>query len=183
MTTTIQDTLVRLRQPLSSLQELEDALVAPLVSLKVLGSHLAVAPRIDKPPNTRQIATLQSTILAYICPAWENHTPLIESYFVTSRSDSTGNLNDGARTLVLSALTVLTSAPLSPLAIPLLEKLVATYPLDTFWDMAHTSNEEDGAKWNGVVRSWMSIPGKVANALLGDKPGPNPAVPHRLDFE
>ena len=183
MTTTVQDTLVRLRQPLSSLQELEGILAVPLVSLKVLESNSTASIRLDKPPNKRQLSTLQSTVLEHICPAWGNRTPLIDFYFVPSKSQPNQKMNDGARALVLSALTVLTAAPLSPFAIPLLEKLVANYPLDTFWELSHASGQEDGTKWDNVVRSWMSIPGKVANALLGDKPDRNLLVPHELDFE
>lgn len=183
MTTTVQDIVARLRQPLSSLQELEGLLAAPLLSLKVpLNAHVA-AERLDKPPSTRQLATLQSTILAHICPTWEKLTTLIEAYFIPFKSEITGDSQDGIRSLVLSALTVLTATPLSPFAIPLLEKLVAEYPLDDFWKISHASIGEDGAKWDSVVRAWMSIPGKVANTLLGDKPDQNFAFPRGLDFE
>lgn len=180
MTTTVQDSLVRLRQPLSSLQELEDLLVAPLLSLKLLDSCPATAARLDKPPNARQLATLQSTILAHVCPAWENQTPLIDSYFIPFRADMMGNSNNSD--LILSALNILTTTPLSPFAIRLLDKLITSYSLDIFWDVCHVSSTQDELKWNSVVRSWMSIPGKVANALLRDKPEHNAAIPRRLQF-
>ncbi|KAF8601181.1 hypothetical protein BDV93DRAFT_608259 [Ceratobasidium sp. AG-I] len=182
MTTTVQDILTRLRQPLSSLQELEDLLAIPLVSLKVLVNHPSASVCLDKSPNARQLASLQLTILAHIYPAWENRTPLIKSYFLPSKYELIQKSDEGPRTLALSALTVLTATPLSPFAIPLLENLVATCPLHAFWVMCHSSNKEDGLNWDGVVRCWMSVPGKVANALIGDKPGPSRTVPLGLDF-
>jgi hypothetical protein len=181
MTTTVQDVVSRLRQPVSSLKELEELLAAPLASLNISVSGSTSTLRLAAPPSARQLATLQSTILAHVYPTWEEQTLLAHIYFLPPKSGENSKSRSGSRTLVLGALTVLTTPPLSRFAIRLLEKFVQENPLDTLWELAKDEGGEVPA-WDGVLRAWMSVPGKVANALLGSGSGQKPDVPESLDF-
>ncbi|KAJ1302923.1 hypothetical protein OPQ81_003221 [Rhizoctonia solani] len=166
MSTTIslQEIIAQLRQPIPSLDGLQPLLVAPLRSLGIdtaLSSHL----KLTAPPSTRQLITLQATVLGYVFPAWEDQTKLVWDYFCPP---------NGGDALVLGALSVLTVPPLSPSAIKILDKFVRAYSLDKLWNILHkelgtTSNNE--IKWDGALKNWTSIPAKVANARSGEVEG------------
>ncbi|KAG8759297.1 telomere binding protein [Ceratobasidium sp. 423] len=166
MTTTIsaQELIAQLRQPIPSLDELELLLVAPLRSLGITSTasrHIKLA----NPLNTRQLVTLQATILGYIFPVWEDQTKLVWDYFCPPH---------GGDALVFGALNILTVPPLSPSAVKILDKFVKTYSLDQLWGILHKelgagSNNE--IKWNEALKSWISIPVKVANARSGEVEG------------
>ncbi|KAG8689130.1 telomere binding protein [Ceratobasidium sp. 394] len=183
MSTTIQDVISQLRQPLSSLEKLEDVLHASLVSLRISPSEATGSLRLATPPSTRQLATLQSIILAHVYPTWDDQTSLADLYFVPPKSGLDGQASDGARALVLGSLTVLSTPPLSKFAIRLLDKLVQTYSLDEIWDIASTEERQGHTVWDRALGAWMSVPGKVANALLGSGTGKSLDVPNALSFE
>ncbi|KAG9123831.1 telomere binding protein, partial [Ceratobasidium sp. 392] len=181
--TTTQDIISRLRQPVSSLTELEELLAAPLISLHVTAPTSTGSLRLAAPPSIRQTATLQSVILAHIYPTWENQTKLHDLYFVPPKFGAAGRSSEGTRTLVLSSLTVLTAPPLTRFAISLLDKLVHTYDLDLIWDIASAEGKEGQMGWDRALAAWMSIPGKVANVLLGSGTTSNQNIPSVLSFE
>ncbi|CAE6483288.1 unnamed protein product [Rhizoctonia solani] len=166
MTTTIsvQELIAQLRQPIPSLDELEYLLAAPLRSLGITST----APnqlKLANPPSTRQLVTLQATILGYVFPVWEEQTRLVWDYFCPSH---------GGDALVLGGLNILTVPPLSPSAVKILDKFVKTYPLGQLWDILHRdsgmgSNNE--IKWDEALKNWISIPAKVANARAGEVEG------------
>ncbi|EUC56533.1 telomere length regulation protein [Rhizoctonia solani AG-3 Rhs1AP] len=164
MTTTIsvQEIIAQLRQPISSLDELEALLAAPLRSLGIPVTT-SRSLKLTSPPSTRQLVTLQATVLGYVFPAWEDQTKLAWHYFCPP---------DRGEALVLGALNILTVPPLSPSAVDLLDKFVATYSLDQLWVMLRqgmgVSNE---IKWDEALRNWISIPVKVANARAGKVEG------------
>ncbi|KAG9079914.1 telomere binding protein, partial [Ceratobasidium sp. 370] len=182
MTTTIHDVISQLRQPVSSLELLEDILHAPLVSLRI-SSKSTGSLRLATPPSTRQLATLQTTILAHVYPTWGDQTRLSDSYFVPPKSGLNGPASEGTRALVLGSLMVLSTPPLSNFAVLLLEKLVRTYSLDEISDIAAIEEKEGHIIWDRMLSVWMSIPGKVANALFGSGTSKGQDVPDALSFE
>ncbi|KAF8747007.1 Telomere length regulation protein, partial [Rhizoctonia solani] len=166
MTTTIslQEIITRLRQPIPSLDELHFLLSAPLLSL---GAHPNPqgSPKLATPPSTRQLVTLQSTILGYVFPAWEGQTELLWHFFCPP---------NGCGSLVLGALNVLTVPPLSPSAITILERFVAAYPLDQIWSIFHKelgAGSSSEVQWDETLKNWVSISIKATNARLGEVRG------------
>ncbi|CAE6534869.1 unnamed protein product [Rhizoctonia solani] len=161
MTTTIsvQEIIAQLRQPISSLNELEALLEAPLRSL---GIHTGAAKslKLASPPSVRQLATLQATILGLVFPAWEDQAKLVWHYFCPP---------NGGETLILGALNTLTLPPLSPSAVKILDKFVETYTLDRLWVILHQqTGSNNQVKWDEALKNWISIPVKVANARAGE---------------
>ncbi|KAG8697899.1 telomere binding protein [Ceratobasidium sp. 395] len=182
MTTTTQEIITRLRQPVSSLTELEELLTAPLISLRVNVPKPKGSIYLTSPPTARQIATLQSVILTYVYPTWESQTNLPDLYFVPTTSSADIQSHEGIRTLVLGSLPILTTPPLSNFAIHLLEKLVAAYDLDEIWQITRTGEREGQTGWDRALAAWMGIPGKVANALLAPDIGQKQDIPSSLEF-
>ncbi|KAG8759757.1 telomere binding protein [Ceratobasidium sp. 428] len=182
MTTTTQEIITRLRQPASSLTELEELLAAPLISLRINVPKSKGSIRLTSPPSARQIATLQSVILAYVYPTWESQTNLPDLYFVPTTSSADVQSHEGIRTLVSGSLSILTTPPLSNFAIRLLEKFVTAYNLDEIWQITRQSEREGQIGWDRALAAWMSIPGKVANALLVPDMSQKQDVPSSLEF-
>ncbi|QRW03443.1 telomere length regulation protein [Ceratobasidium sp. AG-Ba] len=180
--TTIQDVISRLRQPVPSLEELESLLIAPLVSLGVSVPTTSKVLRVAS-PNLRQLGTLQSTILAHVYPVWADETSLCELYFIPSKDAASDQTSAVTWPLVSNGLALLTTPPLSRFSIRLLEKFMQTYSLDDVWYMWRSVEKEASGGWDRALVSWMSIPGKVANALSG--PGSNASrdIPNALSFE
>ncbi|CAE6526066.1 unnamed protein product [Rhizoctonia solani] len=165
MTTTIsvQEIISQLRQPIPSLDELETLLATPLQSLGIptTASHRL---KFTSPPSPRQLITLQATILGYVFPVWEDQTKIMWGYFCPP---------NGADTLVLGSLNVLTVPPLSPSAIKILDKFVQTYSLDQLWRiLSKGTRDNNEIKWDETLKNWISIPAKVANAQAGEVEGP-----------
>jgi hypothetical protein len=185
MTTTVQDIITQLRQPIPTIQELESLLLPPLVSLRLPVRSSTDCVRLAAPPSARQIATLQATILAYVCPTWEDQSPLIKYYFCPPRSESAGNSGPGVDAIVLGALLALTTPPLLPCTVRLLEQFVRAYSLDKIWDILQSDNykKTGETRWDEALRAWISIPGKVANAVLKYDPSQNVDIPTLLCSE
>jgi hypothetical protein len=175
MSTTIQEIILQLRQPVSSLEVLEDILAAPLTACGIPTKTSRSSAKLAAPPSLRQIATLQATILAHVYPTWESQTSLPEYYFCLPKTAPGGQL------FTLSALNILTAPPLSRYAVRLLDKFVQSYSLDYIWDISGSQGTSE-AKWDETLRAWVSIPGKVANAVLGSHSG-DQDIPDALNSE
>ncbi|CUA73441.1 Cingulin [Canis lupus familiaris] [Rhizoctonia solani] len=164
MTTTIsiQEIIAQLRQPISSLNELEALLEAPLRSLGI-NTTASRSLKLASPPSARQLGTLQATILGYIFPAWEDQAKLVWHYFCPP---------NGGESLIIGALNILTVPPLSPSAVKILDKFVATYTLDQIWVLLHQqTGPNNEVKWDETLKNWVGIPTKVANARAGEVEG------------
>lgn len=180
----------KLREPITQVDQLLEALQSPLLACGLLTSVLARPPlnlarnRTKTPsPITRQharlVASIQSAVLTQVVPVWDvpltqdGNAESLEYIFcppIPSEASSSANSSVAtAREFALSAYSVLLSAPISPFTLRILPQLLKLYPIDELHELLFPKEAETRLlEWEVLVKTTASLSAKVANAL-GDK--------------
>lgn len=183
----LRSAFAKLREPITQVDQLLEALRSPLLVCGLLTSNLARAsPNLAhdrtkaRSPITRQlarlIASIQSAVLTQVVPVWDvpltqdGNAESLEQIFSppipSEASFSADNTVAAAREFALSAYSVLLSAPISPFTLRILPQLLKHYPIDDLHELLFPSEAETRLlEWEVLVKTTASLSTKVANAL------------------
>ncbi|KAG6872815.1 hypothetical protein C0995_006414 [Termitomyces sp. Mi166 len=174
----VRDVIDKLQRPVPDLSTLLSLLCGPLGSLGLLPprySRYNTSPLPNRSVNIQKhIPALQRALLEHIAPTWElllaeeDASALMDQYFCP---DNFSFACSASGDVAVMAYSTITSQRLTKYTIGLLGRLAYEYPVDRLHSSIFTANQSDGAvrmlAWEDCVRSIMSIPGKVANAIAG----------------
>jgi telomere length regulation protein len=176
----VRNTINRLQSPVPDLSTL-------LMLISSLLDCISLLPPQYKPYNTaplhpeafnpsRHLPPLQRALLEHIVPTWqpelsrETLMPLIEQWFIP---DAFSYASPAAGEVTVHAYNSILSLPFTPYSMDLLARLTKAYPLDrlhtTVFSQLHkdSSPQQTILAWEDVVKSILSVPARVANALEG----------------
>ncbi|KAH9174221.1 telomere length regulation protein-domain-containing protein [Lactarius sanguifluus] len=175
----IRDVVNRLKAPISDLPTLLALISGPLDSIGVLPPHYRqynTAPLPAAVNISRHVPPIQRALLEHVIPTWEivlsqeKLTSLVEQWFIP---DAFSYAKPAAGEVAVHAYAAILSLPLTPYSMNLLARLTKAYPLDRLHSRvfslgdAHPSSSQSIFEWEDVVKSILSVPARVANALEG----------------
>ena len=176
----IRNVINQLQAPISDLPTLLTLLSGPLDCIGLLPPHYRQYNTVPLHPNafntSRHLPPLQRALLEHVIPNWEldlsreKLMPLVEQWFIP---DTFSYATSAAGEVALQAYTSILSLPFTSYSMNLLARLTKTYPLDRLHAsvFSHasrdTSSRQTHLAWEDVVKSVLSVPAKVANALEG----------------
>ncbi|KAH0584293.1 DNA replication checkpoint protein tel2 [Termitomyces sp. J132] len=172
----VRDVIDKLQRPVPDLSTLLSLLCGPLGSLGLLPpkyTRYNTSPLSNGSVNIRKhIPAFQRALLEHIAPTWdsllaeEDASPLMDQYFCPDNFSFTYSASGDVAVMAYSTIT---SQPLTKYAIYLLARLASEYPVDRLHSAIYTTNQSNGAvsmlAWEDCIRSVLSVPGKVSNAI------------------
>ena len=173
----VQDLLNKLQAPIDNIETVLAYLTAPLDNIGLLPPLFRKFNLLPLPAGTvkvsRHIPQFQRVILQHIVSTWDTllqekkATALLGQFFCP---DSMSNASSAAGQVAISAYsTLLSTSPLSPHAIQILEQLSVHYPVDRVYiavvGREGSDKQAKEREWGDCVTNLVKLPGKVANAL------------------
>ncbi|KAI9446831.1 hypothetical protein H4582DRAFT_1908693 [Lactarius indigo] len=158
----IRDIVNRLKAPITDLPTLLALISGPLDSIGLLPPHYRqynTAPLPVAVNISRHVPPIQRALLEHVIPTWElvlsqeKLTSLVEQWFIP---DAFSYAKPAAGEVAVHAYASILSLPLTSYSTNLLARLTKAYPLDRLH-----------SRWEDVVKSILSVPARVANALEG----------------
>lgn len=176
----VRDAVNKLQSPVPDLSTLLVLISSLLDCIGLLPPHYRqynTAPLHPEAFNTsRHLPLLQRALLEYVIPTWqpdlsrEKLMPLVEQWFIP---DTFSYTSPTAGEVTVHAYSSILSLPFTSYSMNLLARLTKAYPLDRL----HTTVFSQPIKastprqtilaWEDVVKSILSVPARVANALEG----------------
>ncbi|KAH9038997.1 telomere length regulation protein-domain-containing protein [Lactarius pseudohatsudake] len=175
----IRDVVNRLKAPIPDLPTLLALISGPLDSIGLLPPHYRqynTAPLPVAVNITRHVPPIQRALLEHVIPTWEivlsqeKLTSLVEQWFIP---DAFSYAKPAAGEVAIHAYAAILSLPLTSYSMNVLARLMKAYPLDRLHSRvfslgdAHSSSSQSIFEWEDVVKSILSVPARVANALEG----------------
>jgi telomere length regulation protein len=126
--------------------------------------------------SSRHLPPLQRALLEHVIPTWqadlsrEKLVPLVEQWFIP---DAFSYASAAAGEVTVHAYNSILSLPFTSYSMDLLARLTKAYPLDRLHTTIFTQPNKDSSPqqtilaWEDVVKSILSVPARVANALEG----------------
>ena len=176
----VRSAINKLQSPLPDLSTL-------LVLISSLLDRIGLLPPLYKQHNTaplypggfnssRHLPPLQRALLEHVIPTWqpdlsrEQLMPLVEQWFIP---DAFSYASPAAGQVTVHAYSSILSLPFTPYSMNLLARLTKAYPLDRLHTTVFpqlnkgSSPQQTILAWEDVVKSILSVPAKIANALEG----------------
>ncbi|KAH9001642.1 hypothetical protein EDB92DRAFT_1827974 [Lactarius akahatsu] len=175
----IRDVVNKLKAPIPDLPTLLALISGPLDSIGLLPPHYGqynTAPLPVAVNISRHVPPIQRALLEHVIPTWEivlsqeKLTSLVEQWFIP---DAFSYAKPAAGEVAVHAYAAILSLPLTSYSMNLLARLTKAYPLDRLHSRvfslrdAHPSPSQSIFEWEDVVKSILSVPARVANALEG----------------
>jgi telomere length regulation protein len=175
----IRNVISKLQSRISDLPNLLALISGPLDCIGLLPPHYKqynTAPLHLEAFNTsRHLPPLQRALLEHVIPDWEPNLsqeklmPLVEQWFIP---DTFSYATSAAGEVAVHAYTSILALPFTPYSMNLLARLTKTYPLDrlhasVFSHVNRDTSRQTHLAWEDVVKSALSVPTRVANALGG----------------
>ncbi|KAH9056651.1 telomere length regulation protein-domain-containing protein [Lactarius vividus] len=175
----IRDVVNRLKAPIPDLPSLLALISGPLDSIGLLPPHYRqynTAPLPVAVNISWHVPQIQRALLEHVIPTWEvvlsqeKLTSLVEQWFIP---DAFSYAKPVAGEVAVHAYAAILSLPLASYSMSLLARLTKAYPLDRLHSRvfslgdAHPSSSQSNFEWEDVVKSILSVPTRVANALEG----------------
>jgi telomere length regulation protein len=180
----IRNVINKLQTHISDLQTVLSLLSGPLDCLGLLPPHYkqynTTPLHLETFNTSRHLPPLQRALLEHVIPDWELNLsqeklmPLVEQWFIP---DTFLYATSAAGEVAVHAYTSILALPFTPYSMNLLARLTKTYPLDrlhtsVFSHVNRNTSRQTHLAWEDVVKSVLSVPTRVANALggIGDIP-------------
>lgn len=176
----VRDVINRLQSPVPELSTLLFLISGLLDCIGLLPPHYKqynTAPLDPKAFNaSRHLSPIQMALLEHVIPVWKPDLsrgklmPLVEQWFIP---DTFSYASHAASQVTVDAYSSILSLPFTPYSMDLLARLTKAYPLDRLHTsvFSHLNNDSSARQnilaWEDVVKSILSVPARVANALEG----------------
>lgn len=178
----VRDAINKLQSPVPDLSTLLALISSLLDCIGLLPPHYKrynTAPLHPGTFNTsRHLPPIQRALLEHVIPAWqpdltrEKLMSLLEQWFIP---DAFSFASLAAGEVTVHAYSSILSLPFTPYSMDLLARLTKAYPLDRLHTTVFSRLNNDSSSrqttlaWEDVVKSTLSVPARVANALEGKR--------------
>ena len=185
----VRDAINKLQSPVPDLSTLLALISSLLDCIGLLPPHYNpynTAPLHPEAFNpSRHIPPIQRALLEHVVPAWQPDLTrdrlmsLVEQWFIP---DAFSFASPAAGEVTVHAYSSILSLPFTPYSVDLLARLTKAYPLDRLHTAVFSRQNKDSSSgqtilaWEDVVKSALSVPARVANALEGNR-----EIPEQLE--